>query len=820
MHDVSVNAGRMRAIVVAAALVVLLPAAVIAVPVAKAPGSLVARALAGPLAGRSEIIFAVRSMGRDGHWYANFGHHSQDYNNMQYGPPGGKLCRLDLRTGKLTVLLHDAGGGVRDPQVHYDGRKILFSYRKSGTRYYRLYEINVDGTGLRQITDDAFDDLEPIYLPDGDIIFCSSRCNRFVQCWFTQVAILYRCGPNGENIRPISANIEQDNTPWVLPDGRILYMRWEYVDRSRVRYHHLWTINPDGTAVMVYFGNMHPNTVMLDPKPILGTDNVVSVFSPGHGRKEHAGRIAIVTPKAGPDARQRVRYVGKGGNFRDPYALTEDLFLTAENNRLLLIDSTGRSEEIYRTGERHMMLHEPRPLRPRPRERVIPSRVQRDQPTGRLILADVTHGRRMAGVKKGEIKKLLVLETLPKPVNHSGTMEPISLGGTFTLPRILGTVPVEPDGSAYMELPALRPLFFVALDENDLSVKRMQSFVSVMPGETTSCSGCHENRTDTARTTVRPLATLRAPNKIEPISDVPQVMDFPRDIQPILDKHCVRCHGYAKGPPAAMLPLVGARGGTYSHSYFALMSRGQVSHGRDAAGNVPPRGIGSSASPLMKKLDGTHHKVKLTPLERTKIRLWIESGAPYPGTYAALGCGMSRPRADAGVLDKRCGSCHAAKRGPKGRPLGVRLKLHPELLYNLTDPAASPILLAPLAKKAGGWGLCKGEVTIWPAKPKPPAPGKPAPKPVPPRKVNMPVVFASAGDPDYRKLLAGIAGVKRNLERMTRFDMPNFRPRKDYVREMKRYGFIPPAADPATDRLDVYAIDEAYWRSFWHTPTK
>ena len=115
------------------------------------------------------------------------------------------------------------------------------------------------------------------------------------------------------------------------------------------------------------------------------------------------------------------------------------------------------------------------------------------------MLADIYDGRNMAGVKRGEIKKLLVLESLPMPIHYTGGMEPISYGGTFTLERIVGTVPVEADGSAYLELPALRSFFFVALDENDLSVKRMQSFLTVQPGETTSCVGCHEQRTQTPR---------------------------------------------------------------------------------------------------------------------------------------------------------------------------------------------------------------------------------------------------------------------------------------------------------------------------------
>ncbi|HUU08941.1 MAG TPA: hypothetical protein VM431_00195, partial [Phycisphaerae bacterium] len=263
---------------------------------AAAPGPMLKRFLDGPMAGVEEIVFAVRGLGGDGHWYANFGHHVTSANRMMYGPPGGRLCRLNLRTGEVRVLLDDPEGGVRDPQIHYDARKVLFSYRKGDSVHYHLFEMNLDGTGLRQLTDGPFDEIEPIYLPDGDLLFCSSRCNRWVQCWFTQVAVLYRSDPDGKNMRIISANVEQDNTPWVMPDGRILYMRWEYVDRSRVRYHHLWTINPDGTGQMAYYGNMHPGTVMLDAKPIPGTEKAVVSFSPGHGRKEHAGHVTVVDP--------------------------------------------------------------------------------------------------------------------------------------------------------------------------------------------------------------------------------------------------------------------------------------------------------------------------------------------------------------------------------------------------------------------------------------------------------------------------------------------------------------------------------------------
>jgi len=764
-------------------------------------GPMLAEALKGPMADVQEIIFAVRAAGSDGHWYANFGYWASNENQMMYGPDGGRLCRLNLRTGKVQHVLNDPGGSIRDPCVHYGGGKILFSYRQTGSRFFHLYEVNIDGSELRRLTDGEFDDIEAIYLPDGEILFCSSRCKRWVNCWHTHVAVRYRCDADGQDIRLLSSNVEHDNTPWMLPDGRVLYMRWEYIDRSRVKFHHLWTSNPDGSGEMVYYGNQHQGTVMLDAKPIPGTDKVASIFSPGHGRKEHAGTVAVIDAKAGPDEQSHARTISKHSNYRDVYPFSEDCFLAAEDDRIVLLGGKGQSEVIYKLpdGPIKYWCHEPRPLRPREREHIIPDRVDRNRETGVLVLADVAHGRNMKGVAAGEIKKLLVFEALPKPINHSGTMEPISLGGTFTLPRILGTVPVEADGSAHFEVPALRSLFFVALDKDEMSVKRMQSFVNVMPGEKTSCVGCHEHRTESVRPAREGLlaAMRHPPSKIQPIADAPDVFDFPRDVQPILDKHCVKCHGYDRRPDAD-LPLLGARSPWYSHAYYALMSRGFVSHGRDSHGNYPPRGIGSSASRLMTYLDKSHYDVRLSERERKSVRLWIDSGAPYAGTYAALGTGMIRIRPPQQILQKRCDSCHKKNR--------VSLTRHydNELLYNLTDAARSPILLAPLAQKAGGWGACRNER---PAD-KPKSPGaKPAPEAV---------VFASTDDADYQAILAEITKSKERLDQMKRFDMPDFRPDRHYIREMIRYGILSETFDPERDPIDAYEIDQAYWQSLWH----
>ena len=776
-----------------------------------------------------EIIFAVRQPGRGSHWYENFGYSAFDPQEKLSGAEG-RLCRYHLPSRALTVILEDPRGAVRDPQLHYDARKILFSYRRGDSDYYHLYEIDVNGANLRQLTSGPYDDLEPTYLPDGHIMFCSSRCRRWVNCWYSPVAVLHACDADGSNIHPISGNIEHDNTPWPLADGRVIYQRWEYVDRSRVSFHHLWTANPDGTAQMIFYGNMHPGTVMIDAKPIPGSDGkVVAVFSPNHGQQEHAGVITVVSPKTGPDDLGSACPLSTDEDFRDPYPLSEDCFLVARGASIAWMNGRGETEELLRLpadwSQTRAECHEPRPLERRAREPVIPQRADWRQATGTLLLQNVYTGRRMEGLQPGDIRRLLVLETLPKPVNDSGKMPPMSFGGTYTLERVLGTVPVEADGSAHFEVPALRPLFFVALDEANNAVKRMHSFVTVMPGETVSCVGCHEQRTE-AVAHVRPAelqAAKRPPSRIAAIPGIPDVFDFPRDIQPILDRHCVACHDNRQRDGGIVLN--GDRGPVYSLSYYTLTALGFVSDGRDRLiTNLPPRAVGTSASPLMKMLDGGHYGARLDGREQDMIRYWIESAAAYPGTYAALGTGMiggypkskldtsdqawPNSRAARSAIERRCGGCHDRARPlPKylSDDLGlvlsnpdfsdVRVRFSRHLFFNLSQPEESLMLLAPLAKEAGGLDLCRSRETL----------------------SHGSAVFANTHDADYQRILAMCREGHQYLQRIKRFDMPGFRPSELYLREMVRFGVLPSGAEP-DNLIDSYATDAVYWRLHWWQP--
>ncbi len=806
--------------------------------------------------GLSKIIFTERHYSKDPHYYANFGYSGANENRWLYGENGGRLAVLFPETGEVKTLFSDPEGAVRDPCVHYSGEKILFSYRKGGSHHFNLYEINADGSNLRQITSGDWDDVEPAYLPDGGIVFSSTRCKRFVLCWLAPVAVLFRCDADpsaedllrtgGRNIRQLSSSVVGENTPSVLPDGRILYTRWEYMNRDNLTFHHLWTMNPDGTGAAAFYGNMHPGGVFIDAQPVPGSEEVVFINSGGHGREEHAGNLSLLNVQKGPDDKSAVKTVGTH-LFRDPYPVSKSLFLAAWKNELRLVNRDGTVKTLYQSS---MMVHEPRVLAPRKRERVIPARIDVSKDTGTFFLSDVTIGRNMAGVEPGTIRKLMVMEDLPKPVSyHGGGTTPLAHGGTWSLKRILGTVPVEKDGSAFFEAPANRSLYFVALDKDDLSVKQMRSYVTLQPGENVSCIGCHEDRTMAVGSGqgIR-LASRRAASIIEPIVDIPQTFDFPRDIQPILDRHCVECHDASKRKGG--LELTGDHGPTYSLSYYNLMLFRQVA---DNAGfnwpgikNLDGRPLGndepyttySYASPLMNRFDGSHYDVTPSEEELTRIRLWIDSAANYAGTYAAFGTGQlggwwdgNHPvremddtwpttAAARDAVTRRCATCHE-DRLPKSVTAAILIdtsgdyegwqrpvsRFSRHTIFNLSRPENSMALRVPLAQQAGGFA--KG--------PAPEAKAVPSDLAIKPEPFVHPVIFESMEDPDCQAILSHLQAAKERLETIKRFDIPGFQPDYGYLREMKRYGVLPPEFDLENPpKVDPYELEQKYWRLFWH----
>ncbi len=811
---------------------------------------LLATMLAGPLKGKERVVLAQRAQDRDGHWYANFGYHCHNADRYVYGPGGGKLLILDLRTGEETVLLEDLEGGVRDPVVDYDGKTILFSYRPGGTHDYHLYTIQADGTGLTQVTDGDFDDYEPCFLPDGGIMFCSSRCYRWVPCWYTQVGIMYRCERDGSRMRQISFGVEHENHPWVLPDGRVLYTRWEYVDRHTNGFHHLWTVNPDGTGQMVYYGNLAFGRLMIDAKPIPGSNKIAAIVGPGHGKSEHQGDILVIDPDRGPsnakpfgrqlnaDAEYQInrhtvpKPTGSGlMDWRDVWPLSENCFLACNQSGLYVLNRFGDFECVYqcppeieydaggRKRKHPLWVHEPRILESRSREQVIPLRVDESKRTGTMVLADVYRGRNMAGVKRGEIKSLLVLEELPKPVSYNWAPSPFRARhpgdtGSLIIHRVLGTAPVEEDGSAHFEVPANRAIFFVALDEEHIAVKRMQSFVSVMAGETVSCVGCHEPRVQAPHEQKRPqLSALKRPaSKLKPVPGVKSsgLIDFPRDIQPVLDEHCVRCHSVKT--PSGGIRLDGARNPYWTFGYSSLIEHRQLGmsgayYQNNIHGNAAPRSMGSPVSKLLDKVRGAHHKVKVSDTEARLLATWVDTSACFAGTYASLVLAEpDYPRVDrmkGTVLHRKCASCHFPKK--LGRNMWPFRK---HSWIDISRIENSHLLRAPLARTAGGLELCRKQ----PARSSGKLVTEPSDEPA--------VVFEGTDDPDYAELVnilkSAVGGsARRPPLTLPAYWQPGFVPHESYVRELKRCGALEQTWEPGDD-VDWFEVEDRYF-SLFHT---
>jgi hypothetical protein len=776
--------------------------------------------------GIDQVIFTARLKYDDPHWYANIGYYCDDENKKAYSgngkPDESMLYILNVADGQVRILLDGKGGSIRDPRLHYDGEIVLFSYRRPHSDYYNLYEMQIDGTGLRRITDAPFDDYEATYLPDDDIVFVSTRSKRWVGCWMTQVGTLFRCDRNGRNIRPLSVNLEHDNTPAVLPDGRILYTRWEYVDRSQVGYHHLWTMNPDGTNVAAYFGNQEHYPLYIEPEPIPGTDKLLLINSPGHGRSDHRGHVCTIEAKYGPDDMRGYHRITQGPEWKAPYndpaPIDADHFMVASFKELLLGTHSGELTPVL-AYKGQANVHEPIPVMKRRREKLIVDRTNQDETTGRIVLADVYNGRNMEGVKPGEIKELLILEALPKPVNFSGGMDLTSWLGTFMLERVLGTVPVEADGSAFFEVPAGRPVLFVALDADGMSVKRMQSFTNVMPGESLGCVGCHEQRAQSPVSLAASnalKALKRSPSRIKSFEGLPDVIDFRKHVQPVLNEHCIKCHNFRDRQ--GQISLTEDLGYCWSMAYYTLIATNQVADGRNGYGNQKPRTIGSSASELMRKIDGSHYDVTVTPDQWRTVWMWLESGAPYAGTYAALRNEEDQRRdnmtwavfATPG-MNQRCRTCHKPEGEASQLPLAMKeekrksmvkelgmapherivqkndFRFSGHVLLNMSRPELSPLLLGPLPKAAGGWGTC-------------------------------PSAFTGKDDIAYKILLAAVEKQKKRLEEVPRFGTAQFKPNRQYVREMKRFGVLPDDFNLARDPIDVFETDQKYWKQFWYRP--
>ncbi|NQT41440.1 MAG: PD40 domain-containing protein [Planctomycetes bacterium] len=632
--------------------------------------------VANPLIVGRPIVFVVRNQYRS-HYHAidtlfHTGEFNPDRNQMHSDlfQGGGALKVIDLANGGEARTLVDVPEGIaRDPDVYFDGTKIVFALRRNVAEDYHIWEINTDGTGLRQLTRaPGVSDFDPIYMPDDSIVFSSTREPKYNMCSRDIAANLFRMEADGANIHQITKNTLFENHAELMPDGRILYARWEYVDRNFGDAHGLWTVNPDGTNQAIYWGN---NTAVpgavFNAHVIPGTQRIVCIFGPHHDRLW--GALGIIDRRLGIDGRLPVvrtwpahmaDTVRIGGGFdcdsfghlpiryEDPWPLDDTHFLCSrmigkgEQTGIYLIDLFGNEVLLHTEGPG---CYDPMPLGPRVRPPVVPSRRDFTSPEGFFFVADVYQGTHMQGIERGEVKYLRVVESPEKrhwsrgSWNAQGYTAPGMNWHSLENKRILGTVPVEADGSAHFAVPAEKFVFFQLLDEDGMMIQSMRSGTVAQPGETTGCVGCHDERR-TAPPPLEakmPMALKRPPSELDGWYGPPRSFGFTAEVQPVLDRHCVECHDYGK-EAGKKLNLAGDRTVAFNTAYHELWRKGHVRCvGGGPAAVQGPRSWGSHASRLMEVIRkpkiAEHQKIKLTKEDFDRVATWLDLNGVYYPTY-------------------------------------------------------------------------------------------------------------------------------------------------------------------------------------------
>ena len=627
--------------------------------------------IANPLVSGQPILYVARNQyPGDHHNTANM-FQADEINTRSYRGCG-YLKSVDFAKGGEVKVLLDPGptSTPRDPELSFDGKKIVFSMRKSISDNYHIYAINSDGSNLKQLTSaEGVFDIDPLYLADDSIAFTSSRDPKYCMCNRHIMGNLFKMEADGANIHQIGRSTLFEGHGSLMPDGRIMYYRWEYVDRNFGDAQGLWIVNPDGSNHAIYWANNtgSPGAV-LDGRMIPDTQLCISTFSSCHDVPW--GAIAVIDRRKGIDtpdavvkiwpesARELCRVNGDFDDFKrvnpkyeDPYPLNKNYFLASKNVSgkvaIVLLDMFGNELLLHQDKQG---CFDPMPIAKRKRPKAKPDMRNYKNGPGTFYVQDAYIGTHMKGIEPGEIKYLRVVESPPKqnwtqPAwGGQGVQCPGMNWHNFENKRVLGTVPVEKDGSAHFECPSDKFVFFQLLDENRMMLHSMRSGTMVQSGETQGCVGCHENRVEDAPPMKKhPEALKRKADKLKGWYGKPRKFSFQKEVQPVFDKHCVRCHDVNK-PAGKKLNLAGDRTHSFSASYIDLWRGHYIKCiGAGPAEIQQAKSWGSHQSRLIKVIREGHPAsikdapkkgdLKLTEEELNRVITWVDLNAPYYPYY-------------------------------------------------------------------------------------------------------------------------------------------------------------------------------------------
>ncbi|MDR2862366.1 MAG: hypothetical protein LBV54_00600 [Puniceicoccales bacterium] len=631
--------------------------------------------------------------------------HRLGYMSLSKG--GRLLVQKGLQPdGKLTLLSpqEPLGGTFWRPDLSFDASKVLFSFKPHNEKTFHIYEIGIDGSGLRQLTGGMFDDLDPIYLPDGkNIMFTTTRGHIYVRCMpttnaFVTARMALDTKPGDKSLYIISRNGEPEYTPSVMHDGRVIYTRWEYTDKPLWRAQSLWTMNQNGTLAQTFWGNQSVWPDLLkDARQIPNSKRIIFTGAGHHNWFE--GSIGIIDPSKGlnfPDGLTKVTQEiswpetnngpvdpKESANYHNapyssydaPYPLSEkDFLVSARKGRngdkfvLLLMDTDG-NREIINEGEHNIRYAIP--VRKRPVPAVQPDLVKwptwetRDNPsTGQIYSNNVYENAPEVLKDKAKYLRIWSIEHktytfwAKRPYASSGPE--ISAVQSEGIKKIIGTVPIEDDGSVNFNAPSGIALHFQLLDKDQRALQTMKSFTGVQPGEVRACVGCHEQHMNTPAATAVGKAFRRAPADITPVPWQDITVGYERYVQPALDKYCGSCHADEskvafKTFNSKLRP--GFLG--FKEPYMTLLGNPSWGSAYKLPKNKLPGGFGwadtimvegfntddpaaYSTYPAMTKLSyksrlvermssGKHYGVKVDPVNLLRVIHWVDAMGPFFG---------------------------------------------------------------------------------------------------------------------------------------------------------------------------------------------
>jgi hypothetical protein len=613
--------------------------------------------LANPLLAFDKLLVirrAERQLGLPWNWEGNSSLPQTGYVN--------EIATLSL-AGELRTLVRPEGGRFAgDVDLDFDAGHILFSMPGEGGRW-QVFEAATDGTGLQQlplIKEPDVDNYDACYLPDGDIIFSSTAPFTGVPCvtGSSHVSNLYRLDRRTGRTRRLTFDQEHDWCPTVLDDGRVLYLRWEYSDIPHFVSRILFTMNPDGTNQREFYGSNSywPNSTFY-ARPIPGSSTKFVGIVSGHHDTQRMGELVLFDAARSrfeaDGAIQRIPGRGKkveavirdglvGGSwpkFLHPWPLSDRYFLVSAKPTstakwgIYLADVFDNLVLLKEDAEGALL--EPIPLRRRPHPPTIPSRVNPDSKDAVISISDVYAGPGLAGVPRGTVKALRLFTYHFAYHNMGGQVNRVGLDGPWDIKRIMGTVPVEADGSAHFRVPANTPISIQPLDADGQALQLMRSWMTAMPGEQLSCAGCHE-RQNSGPAVRRTIASSKPPADIRPWYGPTRGFSFRREVQPVLDRHCARCHAeYRDGPDVR--PQAGDSGynnGTaFPPSYIALKSFVRNATIESDMHLLDPGEFASDTTFLIQLLRCGHKDVKLDPESWDRLITWIDLNTPAHGTW-------------------------------------------------------------------------------------------------------------------------------------------------------------------------------------------